>query len=164
VALAACLLPGAGAVAKDEYSEAEAQKLCAGYIPQQPTEAIFARSEVHRETMGGLGFVCKVFLEGATPDLNIGLSIWVSSMSHSVRKYKDGKRMATGPTIKVDGVGDDAVAIVEYQGDRVRGLAIEGIKGSVYFSLWTEPREMTDALYQQCAAFMRMFVANLRPD
>lgn len=146
---------------KIEYSEAEASDACTRLIQRPQVEAIFARTEVHRDTMGGLGFVCKVFLEAQTADQNIGLSIYVSGNPISAQKFRNGGRLVSGPTTKVEGLGDEAAATVEYQGDRVRGMVIEGVKGAVYFQLWTEPQAMSDALYQQCMTFMMGFVAVL---
>jgi hypothetical protein len=163
-AAAGALLCGGAAQAKVEYSEAEAEAACARFAPKPSGEAIFERPEVHRDTMGGLGFVCRVFLEGKTPDQNIVLSIMVSGMSGSVQRFKEGRRLVAGPSTRVDGIGDEAVAIAEYQDGRVARLVIEGVKGPGYFQLLTEPPEMSDAFFAKCAEFMRGFVAKLSLD
>ena len=162
LALAAWLLPADAAMAKEMYSPAEAQDACAQLIPRQSTEAIFGLTESRREFQAGVGLLCKVYLDGATPDQSMTLWVVVMDWDLAVQKFRQGERAATGQTIAVDGL--EAFATVEWDGDRVKDLVIEGVKGNRHYLFSTWPTQMTNELYQQCAAFMRGIVEKLGPD
>jgi hypothetical protein len=161
VGLGGWLLSSAVTVAKEMYSPAEAQDACAQLIPQS-TGNIFGRTEARRESQGGVGLLCKVYLNGATPDQNLTLWVVVMDWDLAVQKFRQGERAATGQSIAVDGL--EAIATVEWEGDRVKDLVIEGVQGNRHYLFSTWPTEMTHELYQQSASFMRGFVANLGPD
>lgn len=165
----ACALLAADASARElkVYSEAEAEQACDRFIPRDIGEAAFGRTEVYRDSMRAIGFACKIFLEGREGAANVALSVDVMLSESPERAYEQvlsTLKSASGPTTKIDGLGDAAFAFAEYDGPHLKGIGIAGAKGAARFQFWTEPEAMSDAFYAQCLAFMKAFVGALQVD